>query len=94
MLVTNARHLPLSQAVAKTFDGAHPCDLCHTVAAGKNSEKKSEVRVTISKFDLWCTTSASGYLPAFVRHDYGSMRRAIPERTLVPPVPPPRLLPG
>jgi hypothetical protein len=35
MLVANARHVPLTEAVAKTFDGEHPCSLCHAVEAGK-----------------------------------------------------------
>lgn len=94
MLVTNVCHVPLSEAVAQTFDGAHPCDLCHTVAAGKNSEKKSQVRVTVAKVDLLCTTRSVSHLPPFVRYDYGAMGGTIPERFPAPPVPPPRLLPG
>jgi hypothetical protein len=42
MLADNLRHAPLTQAVAHTFDGHHPCCLCKAIAAGKKSEKKSE----------------------------------------------------
>jgi hypothetical protein len=94
MLAANARHAPLSEAVAKTFDGEHPCSLCHAVAAGKKSEKKSELPPTIAKMDLICTTRTLTWLPPYVLHRYAPTRFVIPERFLAPPVPPPRSLPG
>ena len=94
MLVANARHVPLSEAVAKTFDGEHPCSLCHAVAAGEKSEKKSELPPTIAKMDLICTTRTLTWLLPCVPHHYGPTRFAMPERFLAPPVPPPRSLPG
>ena len=94
MLVVNARHAPLSEAVAETFDGAHPCELCHAVAAGKKSEKKSEVLPSVAKMDLICTTRTLSWLPPWVSHEYPRMNSAIPERSQAPPAPPPRLLPG
>jgi hypothetical protein len=42
MLADNLRHDSLTQAVAHTFDGLHPCGLCKAIADGKKSEKKSE----------------------------------------------------
>jgi hypothetical protein len=42
MLADNLRHDSLAQAVARTFDGNHPCCLCKAIAAGKKSEKKNE----------------------------------------------------
>ena len=94
MLVANARHAPLSEAVAETFDGAHPCELCHAVAAGKKSEKKSEVLPTVAKMDLICTLRTRTWLPPWVFYEYPRMNSAIPERLQSPPVPPPRSLPG
>ena len=94
MLVTNARHAPLSEAVAKTFDGNHPCDLCHAVANGQKSEKKSEMLPSIAKMDLICPTRLVTCLPPWVPYEYARVRSAIPERSQAPPVPPPRLLPG
>ena len=94
MLVSNACHAPLSEAVAKTFDGNHPCDLCHAVATGQKSEKKSEILSTIGKMDLICTTRTLGWLPPWVPYDYPRRHSAIPERSPAPPVPPPRALPG
>jgi len=94
MLVSNACHAPLSEAVAKTFDGNHPCDLCHAVATGRKSEKKSDMLPTVAKMDLICTTRALRWLPPWVPYDYPRTHSAIPERSPAPPVPPPRALPG
>jgi len=94
MLLANARHAPLSEAVAKTFDGAHPCDLCQAVAAGKKSEKKSEVLPAVMKMDLICTLRTLTWLPPCVSYEYPRMNSATLERSQAPPVPPPRSLLG
>ena len=48
MLAGNLRSSSLHEAVAKTFDGKHPCCLCKAVAAGRSSEQKQEfVSVTL-----------------------------------------------
>jgi hypothetical protein len=90
MLVTNACHVRLGAAVARTFDGAHPCDLCHVVAEGKKSEKKSEVLPTVAKMDLICTTRVLSCLPPWVHYEFAGIGFSIPERSLAPPAPPPR----
>jgi hypothetical protein len=90
MLVANARHVPLSEAVAKTFDGAHPCDLCQAVASGKKSERKSEVLPAVAKMDLICTLQTLTWLPPWISYEYPRRNSAIPERVQSPPVPPPR----
>jgi hypothetical protein len=90
MLACNAQHAPLAEAMARTFDGAHPCMLCHTVAAGKKSEKKSDMQTTTAKIDLICPIQTLGWLRSCVPYDYAQTRFAIPERFSAPPVPPPR----
>ena len=90
MLLENARHGPLTEAVAKTFDGAHPCGLCHVVSAGTKSEKKSEVLPSATKMDLLCTTRQVICLPPFFRHTYANVSIAVPQRLEAPPAPPPR----
>ena len=94
MLVANVWHTPLTEAVAKTFDGKHPCNLCHVVAEGNKSEKKSEVLPMVAKIDLICTTRAVNWMPPWVSYEYPPMKFVIAELSQVPPVPPPRLLPG
>ncbi len=90
MLVANARRAPLSEAVTRTFDGSHPCDLCDVVSAGKKSEKKSEVLPTSAKMDLICTTRRVLCSPPWTDYDFAALRFSLVERTLAPPAPPPR----
>jgi hypothetical protein len=94
MLLANARHAPLSEAVAKTFDGEHPCRLCHAVTAGQKSEKKSELPLTIAKIDLIYTTHTLTWPPPSKRYEYARTCSEIPQRFHAPPVPPPRPLLG
>lgn len=42
MLADNLHATSFHEAMAKTFDGKHPCCLCKAIAAAKKSEKKSE----------------------------------------------------
>jgi hypothetical protein len=94
MLVSNACHVRLSEAVAQTFDGAHPCHLCHAVAEGKKSEKRSQVFPTAAKIDLICVTRTFTCLPPWVPHDYEMTTFPASELSLAPPSPPPRCLIG
>jgi hypothetical protein len=93
MLAANARHAPLTEAVAKTFDGAHPCMICHAVAAGKTSGKKSDFPTTGAKMDLICATLTLAWERPSEPFDYAPTQFAIPKHLPTPPVPPPRSLP-
>lgn len=94
MLVENVRHAPLSEAVAMTFDGSHPCHLCRAVAAGKKSEKKSEILTTVAKLDLICPPQPRTWQPPFVPYNYGTVILQVAQRKQSPPTPPPRSLIG
>ena len=52
MLADNLQSCSLRDAVAKTFDGKHPCSLCKAIAAGKKSEKKNEFTAQIQKLEF------------------------------------------
>jgi hypothetical protein len=92
MLVENARQVPLSEAVERTFDGSHPCDLCHAVADGRKSEKKSEILPTVAKMDLICITRRLSWLPSWLPVVYATRSFYLSEIFLTPPAPPPRSL--
>jgi len=94
MLVANARHTPLSEAVAKTFDGAHPCSLCRTVRAGEKSEKKSELQSPVSKIDMICSSRPVRLLRPFVSFKYPTATFSSSDSDDSPPVPPPRAQPS
>src|SRR5579862_4747213 len=49
MMAENLQTTSFSEALAKTFDGKHPCCLCKVVKAGENSEQKKEFSVTAFK---------------------------------------------
>jgi hypothetical protein len=90
MLVENARHASVSDAIMKTFDGNHPCDLCKRVATAEHSPKKSDAQPSTPKPDLICTmrTVAVRLLATDVRFE--SFEAAATARVSSPPTPPPR----
>lgn len=92
MVVTYAQDAPLSTAIAKTFDGQHPCKLCKGIAAGKKSERKAEFPPVVKQLE---------FVPARVVFIFSApaefqMRpetaAIFPELAHQPPVPPPRLI--
>ena len=52
MFADNLRTHSLSESIARTFDGKHPCPICKAVAAGKKSEKKNEVALQTQKLEF------------------------------------------
>jgi hypothetical protein len=92
MVIEYSKHAPLCQAITQTFDGAHPCSLCHAVNKGKNSEKKSDLEPAAPKIDMICEPRAISLPPAFVRFEYATSSFPSSQRRSSPPVPPPRSL--
>jgi hypothetical protein len=90
MLVAHSKHARLSEAIAKTFDGAHPCSICHAVSKGKSSEKKSDARLPTQKIDMICAFRATSPASPFVPFEYVTKNFSISEWGHSPPVPPPR----
>jgi hypothetical protein len=52
MLADNLHSGSFHDAVTRTFDGNHPCDLCKAIAAGKQSEKKTEFSSQSQKLEF------------------------------------------
>jgi hypothetical protein len=52
MLADNLCNQNVKEAVTETFDGNHPCDLCKAIAAGKQSEKKTEFNLQSQKLEF------------------------------------------
>jgi len=92
MLIEYTKSAPLCRAILQTFDGAHPCSLCHVVGKGKNSEKKQDLDSPASKIDMICASFATGIVQPFVPFEYAAGDSFSFEFGLSPPVPPPRLL--
>jgi hypothetical protein len=49
MVVNYSQSAPLKEALQKTFDGEHPCELCKQVAEGKKAQKDSEQKFEAKK---------------------------------------------
>jgi len=92
MMIDYSKRAPLYQAIGQTFDGAHPCSLCHAVNKGKNSEKKSDLQSPAPKIDMICGSSTPRLIRPFIPFEY--MVRDFPSCKIgrSPPVPPPRPL--
>jgi hypothetical protein len=52
MLANNLRTYSIAKAMARTFDGKHPCRLCKVIAAGRKSEPKAEPPLPVPKFEF------------------------------------------
>jgi len=53
MVIDNAKSAHLAEAIAKTFDGDHPCPLCKSIEKGRASEKKQDLQVATAKMNLF-----------------------------------------
>ena len=94
MAVSFSQTAPLREALAKTFDGKHPCSLCKMVAEGKRSEKKQETLQPLVKLELFFVPSCITLLaPALDPLSFTPVE-AMTARNEAPPTPPPRQLPG
>jgi hypothetical protein len=94
MLIEYSKRAPLCQAIAQTFDGAHPCSLCHIVATGKASEKKTEKQSPVPKIDIICITRVIQLISPVALFDYTLRDFSVSEIEQSPPVPPPRVMAG
>jgi hypothetical protein len=92
MLIDYSKRAPLCQAIAQTFDGAHPCALCHVVSKGKNSEKKQDLGSPAPKIDMICVPSANRTVQPFVSFQYSTRHYLSFGLGHPPPIPPPRSL--
>jgi hypothetical protein len=94
MLIEYSKGASLCQAIVQTFDGAHPCSLCHVVARGKASEKKTDAQSPVPKIDIICVTRVIQLISPVALIDYTLRDFSVSEIEHSPPVPPPRVLAG
>lgn len=56
MVISYSRDNPFRDAVSMTFDGQHPCALCHVVKEGRAATQEQEESLPINKLplaDIW-----------------------------------------
>jgi hypothetical protein len=90
MVVQYSKCAPFGQALEQTFDGSHPCSLCHVVNKGTASEKKSKADSPLPKIDMVCVARTFELLPRSVPFDYLVKNCSLDEMGHSPPAPPPR----
>jgi hypothetical protein len=90
MIVDYSKRSSLCEAIAQTFDGAHPCSLCHIVNRGKTTEKKSDLQLLTPKIDMICAKRAITLVRLFAYVDYVVGDFSVFQIGESPPVPPPR----
>jgi hypothetical protein len=91
MIVSYSRQAPLADALTKTFDGSHPCDLCKHIAAARKSDQKDTAHVGPVKPDLICTTRRHLMMPRSRDFTFAKFLGALISYGDPPPTPPPRL---
>ena len=94
MLIEYSKGASLCQAIAQTFDGAHPCSLCHVVAKGKASEKKTDLQSPVPKIDIICVARVIRLISPVALFDYTLRDFSVSQIEHSPPVPPPRGMAG
>lgn len=92
MLANNLRAQPFSEAMTRTFDGQHPCNLCKAIAAGKKSEGKSEAIPPVARQEFLpvCRTLAVVQLDRVLFLSVAE--KIVQSLTQQPPTPPPRAI--
>jgi hypothetical protein len=88
MMVRNARQVTFCQALKRTFDGAHPCSLCHVV--NKGNAQKRDVQTASTRIDIACVSRTIRLLPRQIPFEYPIKSVRFGESLDSPPVPPPR----
>jgi hypothetical protein len=92
MVISYSQGAPLTQAVVKTFDGNHPCNLCKQIAKGKKSEKKVEYQFDANKVKFAHASIEFIFSAPPLFWEVRAVNDAADLLTHAPPVPPPRSL--
>jgi len=89
MILQNAKQTSLCEAMKRTFDGAHPCSLCHIVNKGKTSQNKRDVKSS-PKIDIIGASQIARLLPLVIPFQYELSNSSFTPSADLPAVPPPR----
>ena len=82
------------EGLSDTFDGEHPCPLCHAVSTGQEKEKKQQQDNGISlkkKLEMLPVSLLQLWHPKMPQLEYAWLDLAWERLATAPPLPPPRL---
>lgn len=92
MVVSYSHDGPVTEAVAKTFDGQHPCKLCVQIAKSQRSEKKTGLTFKIGKLEFRYASAVFVFQPPILCWETRPLDDIARVRSLPPPGPPPRFI--
>ena len=90
MIVKYSQRTSLTEAVAKTFDGDHPCGICKGIRKAQDSEKKRDLQPASVKPDLICATRTIVLVPRSSDFRFAAFSVEFSMLAHSPPTPPPR----
>jgi hypothetical protein len=90
MIVSYSQNAPLTEAMAKTFDGKHPCKLCKQIATEKKSEHKQDAGFQIGKLEFSYAPVEFIFCAPALFWKLGDSARTLQTLIYSPAVPPPR----
>ena len=91
MLARFSQTMPLTEAVASTFDGKHPCSLCLAVQKGQQEEQKKSKLQPLQKLVLILDAQVLALIPPPPLPQGSQLVEALRSRAEEPPRPPPRM---
>ena len=94
MMIRYSENGSLTEALAKTFDGKHPCGICKIVKTGRQSGQQPESQLLKVKIDFFVQTSRQFLFPSPVFATWQISLPANSQSPHSPPAPPPRILVG
>src|SRR5947199_7590809 len=89
MLVDSSQRYSLQQAIAQTFSGDHPCDLCKRISSRTTNDANQHSQF-VSHPDLICATMGLVLVPVKLMFHYPTAPTIPITRADSPPSPPPR----
>ena len=93
MIVEYSRDNSLAEAIAMTFDGEHPCKMCHKVREGRRQEEQGPPLLKWEKqpeFLLDARRTAVPLPPTVAKDVVAFVLNLRPDFLTAPPKPPPR----
>jgi len=94
MIASYSQTTTLPEAVAKTFDGKHPCALCKTIASSRQSGSKSATVPVAKKLEFSYAPTVFIFDAPSAGWEHDPLVFEAAGRLVTPPLPPPRSFPG
>ncbi len=92
MIVAYVKDGDVPAAIAKTFDGKHPCPICCAVQDGRKQEEKKAPALQLElKKDCIIQSFLFEMVRDFIWQEYLLFQRSLLGITLEPLIPPPRI---